>query len=157
MEPRITQRDNFTVIGLKCRTTLQNNVIPKLWDDFGKRMEEIKNASGNRACFGICFYEAGDAPGGQYFSYLASLEVTDASQLPEGMVAREIPAAEYAVFEHRGSLETLQQTYRFIYSDWLVNSGYKMVGSQDFELYDQRFKFGQPDSVMEIWIPIARK
>ena len=157
MEPRFTSRSAFTVAGLKCRTTMQNNVIPKLWDDFGKRMAEIKNHAVSWACYGICYYEPGDGPDGEYFSYLASLEVAGSAPIPAGWESYAVPAADYAVFEHRGSLDSLQETYAKIYDEWLPNSEYKMSGNMDFEYYDQRFKFGQPDSVLEIWIPIVRK
>lgn len=157
MEPRIVTRAACTVVGLKCRTSMANNLIPALWDDFGRRMGEIRDTAADPACYGVCFYEEGDGPSGDYFSYLAGRAVTRAEELPTGMEARALPAGEYAVFEHRGALDTLQQTYGYIYKDWLPNSAYEMVGTQDFELYDYRFKHGQSDSVLEIWIPIQKK
>jgi predicted transcriptional regulator YdeE len=44
-----------------------------------------------------------------------------------------------------------------IYNDWIPQSAYERLAADDFELYDERFKFGEPDSVMEIWVPIKKK
>ncbi len=158
MNPRFVYREAFTVAGMKCRTTMENNLIPQLWDDFMQRSDELANTIEPDNCYGICYYEEGDdAPGNKYFSYLASIEVSATQNLPVGMESRLIPAADYAVFEHHGPLDDLQKTYKAIYGDWYPTSEYKKIGDQDFELYDQRFKFGQADSVMEIWIPIEKK
>lgn len=158
MEPRFVTRDPFTVAGLKCRTTMENNLIPALWDDFNQRAQELAPIAIGRCCYGVCFNEETDDPTQKnFFSYLAGMEVGSAQNLPSGMEARELPAADYAVFEHRGPLDTLQETYHAIYHDWLPNSAYAMFGSQDFELYDQRFKFNDPASILEIWVPIQKK
>lgn len=157
MEPRFETRAAFTVAGVKCRTTMADNQIPALWDDFGRRMAEIPNPAPDRKCYGVCYYEPGDGPpNNEFFSYLAGFAVTSDGQLPAGMERYDIPAASYAVFEHLGTLDTLNQTYTHIYSEWLPQSGYVMAGNHDFEVYDQRFKHGQPDSVMEIWIPVTK-
>ena len=49
-----------------------------------------------------------------------------------------------------------QQTYSFIYKEWLPNSGFQRKKSDDFELYDHRFQFGTEKSIMEIWVPIEK-
>ncbi|MBW6513185.1 MAG: GyrI-like domain-containing protein [Candidatus Syntrophosphaera sp.] len=157
MEPRIVHREAFTVVGMKCRTTMADNQIPRLWEDFNPRARAVQHALFAQGCYGICFNEEGDEPGGDWFSYLAGVEVTELKDVPAGMESLLIPASDHAVFEHLGTLENLQQTYHFIYNQWLPQSEYVMLGSQDFELYDQRFKYGLPDSVMEIWIPVSKK
>ena len=93
-----------------------------------------------------------DAP----FSYLAGLDIPIETSVPEGLQERIVPEAQYAVFEHIGSLDTLQQTYQAIYRDWMPSSGYRRAETDDFELYGPRFKYGEPDSVMEIWVPVEK-
>jgi AraC family transcriptional regulator len=157
MQPRFVHRPQFTVVGMKCRTSMSNNLIPRLWDDFMQRHDEIRDWIEPDNCFGICFQEESNGnPDKDFFSYLAGIEVQNTNFIPEGMEAKTLPAAEYAVFEHIGALDILQETYARIYREWLPQSGYQMTGDTDFELYDRRFKHGQPDSVMEIWIPVVR-
>ena len=157
MEPRLESREAFTVVGLKCRSRMQEGVIPKLWDDFNKVCAGIPHTVTDRTAYGICYYEDSDTPDSEEFSYLAGVEVSSAEDIPAGMEAISIPAHEYAVFEHRGPLDSLGQTYQFIHGNWLPGSIYEKVGTLDFELYDWRFRWGQPDSVLEIWIPVRKK
>ncbi len=157
MEPKMESREAFTVVGLKCRSSIQNNVIPQLWEDFNKVCAAIPHTVTDRTAYGVCFYEDGDDPSGESFAYLAGVEVDNADDIPAGMEARVIPAHDYAVFEHRGALENLHQTYQKIYSEWLPAYALERVGTLDFELYDWRFRWGQPDSVLEIWVPVRKK
>ncbi len=157
MEPRFESREAFTVVGLKCRSSMQNNVIPKLWDDFNKVCSAIPHTVTDLTTYGICFHEEGDDPNGDSFSYLAGVEVSNADDIPAGMEAISIPARTYAVFEHRGPLDGLRATYGKIFSEWLPASAYVTVGDKDFELYDWRFHWGQPDSILEIWVPVREK
>jgi AraC family transcriptional regulator len=156
MEPKIVHREAFTVVGMKCRSKPGEDPIPRLWDEFNPRCADIPNALLERGCYGIEFYEGDDDPSGEYFSYLASIEVSGVEELPGGMRSMRIPEADYAVFEHRGPLNTLMQTFQSIFRDWMPGSGYRMPGNLDFEYYDHRFKYNEPDSVMEIWIPVEK-
>ncbi len=155
MTPRFEHKDAFTVVGLAGRFTLANNTIPQLWESFNPRAGEIANAEG-MACLGLCFYEP-DYEKGKPFTYMAGRVVTKAENIPQGMTVRDVPACDYAVFEHAGPLDNLQKTYDFIHDEWLPASEYDMAPHDDFEWYDFRFKWGQPDSILEIWIPIKKK
>lgn len=158
MNPRIVHKPAFTVVGMKVRTSMEHSLIPQLWADFDKRHDEIRDWIEPDNCYGICFYEEGDdAESSKHFSYLAAIEVSNTDFIPEGMISRTLPEADYAVFEHHGPLDNLQDTYQSIYGSWLPRSAYKVLGKEDFELYDARFKYGQADSVMEIWVPITSK
>jgi AraC family transcriptional regulator len=155
MIPRIEHREAFTVVGLAGQFTLENNTIPQLWDKFNPRAMEIRDAQYD-CCLGLCSYEP-DYEKGKPFTYMAGRIVSRVSDIPQGMTVREVPACDYAVFEHKGPLDTLQKTYDYIYREWLPASEYEMAPHDDFEWYDYRFKFGQPDSILEIWIPIKKK
>jgi len=153
--PRFAHKESFRVIGISCLSTLRNNTIPALWDEFNKICGTIPGMVEPHTALGICYYEkmedmTEDTP----FTYLAGMEVVSTQEAPAGLESRDVPAADYAVFEHQGSLDTLQQTYASIYEDWFPQSGYQRKVADDFELYDSRFQFGKPESVMEIWIPI---
>jgi len=155
MTPRFDHKDTFTVVGLAGQFTMSNNTIPQLWDQFNQRDKEVKNAI-YKAALGVCFYEPNyekDSP----FTYMAGWIVTQVGDIPEGMTSRTVPACDYAVFEHKGALDTLQKTYDYIYREWLPASEFEMAQHDDFEWYDERFKYGQPDSIFEIWIPIKKK
>ena len=150
MIPRFEHKDTFTVVGIARQFTMSNNTIPQLWDDFIKRDGDIPNSI-NTMSLGVCYYEPNYESGKDIpFTYMAGRMVSRVEDIPAGMTAHTLPACDYAVFEHVGSLESLRKTYDYIFRVWLPASEYNMAGCDDFELYDARFKYGQPDSIIEI-------
>lgn len=157
MTPRIEHKESFTVVGLAGRFTMANNTIPQLWDEFNRKANQVKHAI-HTAALGVCFYDANyDSCDDTPFTYMAGWAVSKVEDVPEGWSVREIPAADYAVFEHKGSLDTLNQTYDAIFREWMPGSEYDVAQHDDFEVYDERFMFGKPESIMEIWMPIRKK
>ncbi len=158
LSPKIVHKPSFKVIGKSTLSTMKNNTIPALWDSFGNYCDKIPGVVNPEVGLGICYFEdmpemTDDTP----FTYLAGMEVKAEQDAPAGMQSRIVPEEDYAVFEHHGSLETLHDTYSTIYGKWLPTSGYERASTDDFELYDERFHFGHPDSIMEIWIPVVKK
>jgi len=156
--PKIVHRCPSRVVGISCRSTMNNNVIPALWDDFFKVCSKIPNPLVEETALGVC-YTISDGPmtPDTPFGYLAGMEVSASEALPEGFEEITIPEGDYAVFEHLGSLDTLHDTYSALYGEWLPASGYEQSGDLDFELYGPHFKYGDPQSVMEIWVPVKQK
>lgn len=153
MQPKIIQKEGFSVIGLEYYGANTDGEIPAMWGELNKRIQEIPNRVNSNTCYGVCSPVEKLAEEFKFF-YLAGVEVTRTDQIPEGMVAKSVPAAQYAVFSHKGSPDNLDQTYEYIMGTWLPNSGYEQVMSPDFELYDQRFNPESEDSEMFIYIPI---
>jgi AraC family transcriptional regulator len=141
------------VVGLSYVGKNENNEIPQLWAKWNARWDELENPVGD-CCYGACFSNPGGAKEGE-FEYIACIEVSDASQVPSGMVARDIPAYKYAVFTHRGKLDTLQDTYKYIYETGLSRSGLEVHPDKfDMELYDDRFIPDSDESEFDILVAI---
>jgi AraC family transcriptional regulator len=85
------------------------------------------------------------------FDDVAALHVSNASDLPEGMVGVEVPAARYAVFTC--TLPTLSPIYRQI-QEWLPQSEYEHAGTPEFEYYGEGFDPEDPNSPMSVYIPV---
>lgn len=158
MKPEVVILKDLKVCGMVYTGKNENGEVPALWQDFLKRIPEISNAKGNGASYGVCepLEESVDQVNWEVASdirYMASIEVTS-DHAPDGMEVWSVPHEKYAVFTHIGSVETLGETYKSIYSKWLPESGYEVVFTYDFELYDKDFKPGQEDSKMYIYIPI---
>jgi AraC family transcriptional regulator len=131
-------------------------VIPELWDRLSARVGEIGNRVGHDS-YGIC-----DAIGNESerrhadeFFYMAGVVVDSVDDPPHGFMGRIVPPATYAVFTHRGPLDSLGETYRAIYGAWLPESGKTRAGGPDLELYDERFDPTSPASELDILIPIV--
>jgi predicted transcriptional regulator YdeE/DNA-binding transcriptional MerR regulator len=151
MEPKYVTRPAFTVVGMRYYGKNENQEIAQLWRQANPRLGEIQHVTGECA-YGLCCAVEGAAPG--EFEYVAGLEVTDAEPVPAGMVARQVPPQQYAVFTHVGGLDKLRDTYHYIYQTWLPQSGRQLTGGPDFELYDQDFKDFAPDSRFYIYVPV---
>jgi AraC family transcriptional regulator len=69
----------------------------------------------------------------------------------EGLLDR----GTYAVFEHRGRLAELGKTYEYVYGVWFPASGRESLAAEHFEYHGPDFKGDLPESVTELWIPLA--
>jgi len=128
-------------------------VIPALWAKYVPRSQEIKSRISS-ADLGVCFDPGKEKSHPDECFYLAGTEVKSADEIPEGMMAMTIPAGQYAVFTHKGSIEKLNFTMKYIYGSWLPKSGQKLRDAPDLEIYDQRFRPDSEDSELDIYIPI---
>ncbi len=106
-----------------------------------------------------------DAQGNLSYFFGKKLEADQT--VPEGLNMITIPAAEYAVFTtrpldmtleegHKALAESIRETWKYIYEDWLETSGYDLdEEGYDFEYYDARCK-DKHASCMDIYIPVRK-
>jgi AraC family transcriptional regulator len=159
MEPVFKTLPEIKMIGfagnfISVRSPEKNNmvVIPKLWQSYMPRRHEIKNTVSPRD-IGVC-YPLDEKTHPEECGYIAGAEVTSFDEIPEGMTGFTIPASDYAVFTHKGVLDTIEHTMNYIFGSWLPKSGKKLKMAPDIEMYDQKFKLNQPESELDIYIPI---
>lgn len=152
MKPRIVNLPAFTLAGLPYFGKNENQEISALWSQFNPRTAELKHIAPGSPAIGLCTSDPNVKTG--EFEYVAGFQVDNESDIPAGMVVRQVPANQYAVFTHVGSLKDLRDTYHFIYQVWLPQSGYTMNGPIDFEWYDEDFKDFAPDSRFYIYVPV---
>lgn len=109
--------------------------------------------------FGVCETERTETKiskdGNVTFSELVGVEVDTFHDLPEGMEKKTIPGGRYAVFTHKGPVDTLIKTYDYIWGSWALFTKETLDDREDFEIYDHRFLDAfHPDSQIDICIPI---
>lgn len=149
METKIVVRGAFTVVGLKYRGKNEHNEIPQLWQALGPRTGEIEHLADDTAAYGISANM--DMASGE-FDYIAGFEVSSAEDVPEGMVAFEVPGGRYAVF--RTTLPQIGETFQNAYHTWLPQAGLQPTGGPEFELYDEQFDPQDPTLEFDLYIPI---
>ncbi len=151
MEIKLVERDAFIVTGLRYEGKNQNHEISEMWGKFNQRSSEVP-CRGD-AAYGVCMMLPG-APEG-VFEYVAGFPVDATDAVPEGMVSRVVPARTWAVFEHHGALNALGATYQRIYQELIPASDCRPTSDGlDMEVYTDEFKFGEPDSVMYIYVAV---
>jgi AraC family transcriptional regulator len=156
MEPKFKIVESFSVIGFELKTTACDGKnysdIPKFWEETMQehKTDAIPNKKNPDTLLGICT----DCITDHGFTYIIGAEVTDTKDLPPGMVCKTIPSARYAVFTAKGKMpNSIQNTTKFIFNDWIKNSGYKLRNTPEFELYDERCDDSENCEV-DIYVPI---
>ncbi|MEO0606222.1 MAG: AraC family transcriptional regulator [Myxococcota bacterium] len=154
-EPVFEERERVAVVGLRTPfhgvDSDKNNVaakIPALWDAFTERMDELE---GDRdVYFGLITCETGS----DALQYLACGDLV--GRVPDAMVVDAVPAGTWAVFEHRGPPEGLDNTVNFVYSTWLPNNrSWRHSYGPDLEIYGPGWEPSGEGSVMHYAIPVC--
>ena len=151
---RTENKPAFHVVGVSCRANPSGS-LHKLWGEFTNRVGEIKNVLDGGRAYQVCVFEGANHEAEEY-TFIAGMEVENLNDIPEEMIGHTVPTADYAVFEHRGTLDKLHLSYEYIFGVWLRENGYLMADADSLEVYDERFKVGQEDSILEIWVPIKK-
>jgi AraC family transcriptional regulator len=113
MEPKITNREAFAILGLQERFSHGKEDFEGIWKRFMAYHDQIRALSIDGAYYGANFV----VKEGQQMDYLAGMAVTEVQDVPEGLTLREVPASRYAVFEC--TVETISDTYDWIFDKWL--------------------------------------
>ena len=121
-------------------------------------VSEIKRVNGwhaIRECFGMCPDEDRLLPDAEA-RYQAGFFYAGALPTMSDEVRRvTIRGGKWAVAVHRGSYETLWQSWNRFYRDWLPASGHALRATAPFEIYLNDKKTTPPAALQtEIWIPI---
>jgi predicted transcriptional regulator YdeE/DNA-binding transcriptional MerR regulator len=153
MEPKIVTKPAFKAAGLSYVGKNQNGEIGQMWGRFIPRINEPKRIN-PLLSYGLCSMDIKDAGEGE-FEYVAAVEVPDDKDIPDGMVYREVPERKYAVFTHHGKLETLGETYQYIYNTGLAQAGLQIHPDQfDMEVYAEDFAPDSDNSKLYIYVAV---
>jgi predicted transcriptional regulator YdeE len=154
----IQQKDvtSFTVIGIAARTTNSresgsNGVIPQQWQKFFQEgiLDKIPEKIGPNI-YAVYTDYASDHNG--EYTFLIGATVKQGTAPPAGMVAKTIPAGQYAVVtSEKGPLpQVIPAAWQRIFqleSDGKLCRAYK----SDFEVYDQRSQ-NPSDAQVDIYL-----
>ena len=88
--------------------------------------------------------------------YDACLTVNDQFKATGEIGVQEIPGGQYAIVIHRGPYDTLEETYRRLFREWVPTSGRELRSFPCFEVYRNDPSTARPeDLVTDIYIPLA--
>jgi len=157
LEPVLQFRPTMTLVGLHTKfysvDSDKNNVaqkLPALWQSFLPRLQEIQNIVGSD-CYGALYrVEEND----ELLNYFCGIAVSDTSSLPEGMQVLSVPESQYAHFVHQGEVAQLDSTVNYVYSNWLMKSGFKHNYGPDLEIYGANYDPNSSESIIHYAIPV---
>lgn len=149
-QPRFEHGHFLLIAGLGGTFTQQTTQgIPELWEKFIPYLGRIPDQKGE-VTYGVCCNF--DGKGG--FDYIAGVEISKLDDLPETYRWVEVQPQRYAVFEHKGPLNTLSKTFKYIHGTWLPQSGHVLLAAPEFERYSEDFNPKLNTGKLEIWVPI---
>jgi AraC family transcriptional regulator len=160
MQPKFIDLPEKKLVGLGAKfisilSPDKNNdqALPALWQNFIKQSDSIPHKT--QVFFGLVeMLPKEEKSHKDELFYIAAAEVTSFDSAPSQMLKRTIPPGRYACFTHKGKLDTLEQTMKFIYTVWLPNSKLKRRNAPDLEFYDHRFNHDSDQSEFDILLPI---
>lgn len=135
MQPVLEERGPFTVVGVMDRMTVNQAEQPAMWQNFTSRSQEIVPDKEVNARLGVFPEDGTGFALDVEMPYLAGCPVDEVESIPEGMMARFIPKAKYAVFTVDGDERAMTALYDKIFNEWLPKSGYKKQVADLLEWY----------------------
>lgn len=138
------------VAGIGARYNCETSkAIPSQWQRFAPYIGHISGQLSDVAYGVIC-----NSDDESNFDYIAGVEVTDFSDLPEEFSRVRIPAQKYLVFTHRDHISTIRSTMMTIWGRYLPDSGYEIADAPHFERYGPEFDPRSGNGGLEVWIPV---
>lgn len=159
MSPRIENIEKKFLLGKSLNVSFSNNRTPELWKSFRPFIKTIphrKNADLlSLEIFPDHFFVKFDPE--VSFQKWAAVEVSQDSDIEEGLEKLIVPAGKYAVFIHKGPASEGARTYNYIFNEWMPASVYEVDQRPHFAVMGEKYKQDGPESEEEIWIPIKNK
>ena len=150
--PRIEEKGQFYVAGLRYEGENKEGEISKRWDEMLERMPKLERLrTEDRAAYGVARALPGMESGP--FEYLAAVTVKSIDDLPEGMVGWSLPAHTYAIITAKG-IPDLGRASGWFFGEWLPKSSFESADNYMFEQYTEEFETNQ---TIYLWFPVRKK
>ena len=144
MNPKVVEKEGFTVIGISARTSnakevTDDGVIGKMWAHLFQEgvLAKIPNKADQNI---IAVYTDYASDHNGEYTYVLGARVTSDAEVPTGMVAKKIPAQKFAVFtsDKGPAPKVVPQLWMKINSLPKTAVGADRQYKADFEVYDER-------------------
>ena len=150
--PWVTEAAAVRAVGFSRRHTFDTVIgIPIQWQTF--MATEYGHIPHRVDGIPIGIQKPADDEGG--FDYICAAEVTAFGHLPPDLMRIEIPSRRYAVFEHRGHVSTLFETYAAIWNEALSEHGWAPAHAPVIERHSPSFDPETGEGGLSLWIPLA--
>jgi len=149
----VTEIDSFKIIGIKIRTTNENNkAVSDLSNLWGKFFSEnlIAKIPQKISSEIYCIYTEYESDYTKPYTAIIGCKVENLDVIPEGMVGKTIEKGSYKKFITNGSLSK-----GIVFKKWseIWNSKLKRRYSADFEVYGEKAQ-NPEDAEVEIYVSV---
>ena len=130
IEGQLVNKPAFCVLGIQERINPMAADYRELWSRFEDHFPEVSALASEEAGYGV-YFDCGE-PG--KCDFVAGMHVPADAPTIGGLVAREVPAAEYSVFEC--PMTGIGPAWGEIFQSWLPSSGREIDdGKPSFERF----------------------
>jgi AraC family transcriptional regulator len=149
--PRVADDQIVSVVGLAERCSFDTTItIPAQWQRFMECYDAIPYKR-HQIPIGVNYGADDDGR----FQYLCGAEVHRFGEHSRELVHLEIGPRQYAVFEHRGHVSTIYETYRSIWNDAMPATGRAVADAPVIERHNPAFNPRTGEGGLTLWIPLA--
>lgn len=154
-QPAMKNFPGITVAGKRLKMSYLTNKTRELWQDFMPQRKGFHALSTDLYSVEVNpegYFGAFDP--GRNFEKWAGAPVSPEEPLPAGLELLNIPPGDYAVFIYRGKASDAPGIYRYIFTEWLPASSFRLDDRPHFAVMGKGYKGEDPESEEEIWIPV---
>lgn len=159
MDYKIVTKNAFSVIGKAITVSTSNGEgfarIPLFWRESKAdgTVDAVESVSDNNTLIGVCLDFNSES---ESFTYMIATETIE-DQAKDGLTAREIPTATWAVFTSIGPMPVaIQEVIKRIYQEWFPSTDYEHAGHADLEVYLPGDLYAD-DYRCEVWVSVIKQ
>ena len=169
MQPKIIASPKLTLVGMDffgdpfstASAWSEENEIGKLWrrlmQFLDSKADTVKHKVNPSVGFEV-HIETDETKSTGEREVFVGIEVSELEDVPLELVVKVLPPTKYALFTLKGA-EITSDWGKWIYQDWLPQSGFKSHYNYLIERYDERFKGLEgeelEESELDVLVPIA--
>lgn len=148
--PRIVAAPQTRIVGIVERCGFDTTItIPAQWQRFMAMHDAIPDTLEEMP---VGVSQPADDDG--RFDYMCGAEVHRFGTLPPGLQRLEIPPRQYAVFEHRGHVASIYETYFHIWNVAMPTLGRAVADAPVIERHNPAFNPDTGEGGLSLWIPL---
>ncbi|MGF7060233.1 GyrI-like domain-containing protein [Brassicibacter mesophilus] len=177
LQPEIVMVPDKIMVGIRFTTSVADNKSVLYWELFNDNIAKMKGILLDSPRYGV--FECSDSCTNDEFNknteatgfigiellednesslwseIKANFELNEKYSLGNNVVIKNFKGGKYAKFTHVGRIDTIYQTYYYIWGTWSSNNNIKLDMRDDFECYTERFLGAENEkSQVDIYFPI---
>ena len=154
--PKIELIQTKKLIGQRLEMSMQLNKTADLWKQFMPRRNEVVSKISSDfislQVYPSLYFENYNSS--TVFEKWALVEVSDFNNVSPDMETLILSEGLYAVFTYKKSEWDAQTFFKYIFTEWLPKSEYKLDNRPHFEVLGKKYSKDDPDSEEEVYIPV---
>ena len=146
-EPHVMETDAIHVSGMVFFMGMNEKGYHRPWRIFMKNKDKLRSVIGADT-FQFSSWDDAAASEDEGFWIHCAVRTDPVATQEMLFFSREIPAMRVLAFEHTGPVETIHDTYRRIYTEYLPSGSFRLSGGFEYQHYGQ-------DGSIRICMPVA--